>query len=143
MKIPDTLSQVLNAPSHVTNTPSQCRRSQVRRPKQQRRQPKQQVRPILIYAVLSQCNFCRKFTHFSGIQSTGQKMRWRTKNDKYEVCSLFSILGTDVTIIIKITNIRTIDLPTNIMMVYCSRLVLGSPPPPSKVSLAWCRPSEL
>ena len=24
--------------------------------------------------------FCRKFTHFSGVQFTGQKMRWPTKN---------------------------------------------------------------
>ena len=27
----------------------------------------------------------RKFTYFSGVQFTGQKMRWCTKNDKYEV----------------------------------------------------------
>ena len=31
--------------------------------------------------------FCRKFTHFSGVRFTGQKMRWRTKNDKYQVCA--------------------------------------------------------
>ena len=54
--------------------------------KQQVRQQKQQVRPILIDAVLSRCNFCRKFKHFSGVQFTGQKMRWRTKmtNLRYE-----------------------------------------------------------
>ena len=55
MEIPDTPSQVLNAPSHVTNTPSQCKRHQVH-------QPKQQVRLISIYAVLSRCNLCCKFT---------------------------------------------------------------------------------
>ena len=54
----------------------------VRQPKKQVRQPKQQVWPISMYAVLSQGNFM----HFSGIQFTGQKMRWRPKNDKYEVC---------------------------------------------------------
>ena len=73
MKISDTPSQVLNAPCHVTNTPSRCRRDQVRQPKQHLRQPKQQVCPILIYAVLSQCYFFGKFTHFSGLQFTGQK----------------------------------------------------------------------
>ena len=88
MKMPDTPSKVLNAPSHVTNTPSQCRRNQVGQPKQQVRQPKQQVGPILIYAVLSRCNFCRKFMHFSGVQFTGQNRQWRTKNYKYEVWSL-------------------------------------------------------
>ena len=87
MKIPDTPSQVLNAPSPVSNTPSQCRRHQVCQPKQQVRQPKQKVRPISIYAVLLRCNFCRKFTQFSGVQFTGQEMRWRTKNDKYQVWS--------------------------------------------------------
>ena len=71
MKILDTPSQVLNASSKGTNTPSQCRRHQ--------------ICPILIYAVLLQSNLCRKFTHFSGVQFTGQKLRWRTKNDKYEV----------------------------------------------------------
>ena len=50
MKIPDTPTQVLNARSHVTNTPSQCKGQQIR-------QPKQQVRPIFVYAVLSQGNF--------------------------------------------------------------------------------------
>ena len=77
--------QVLNAPSDITNTPSQSRRHQ--EPKQQVRQPKRQVRSILIYAVLSGCSFCRKFTHFSGVQFTGKKMRWHRKNDKYEVCT--------------------------------------------------------
>ena len=85
MNIQDTSSQVLNAPSHATNTQSQCKRHQVRQPEQQVRQPKQQVRPILIYAILSRCNFCRKFAHFAGVQFTGQKMQWRPKNDKYEV----------------------------------------------------------
>ena len=56
INIQDTLSQVLNAPSHATNTKSQCKRHQVRQPKQQVRQPKQRVRPILIDAVLSRCN---------------------------------------------------------------------------------------
>ena len=93
MKLPGTPSQVLNAPSHVTNTPSQCRTHQVRQPKQQVCQPKQHVRPILIYAVLSRCNFCRKFTHFSGVQFTGQKMRWRTKNNKYQVCPLVQYIN--------------------------------------------------
>ena len=51
MKIPDTPSQVLNAPSHATNTSFQCRRHQVRQPKQQVHQPKHQIRPMLIYAI--------------------------------------------------------------------------------------------
>ena len=56
-------------------------------------QPKQQVRPILTYAVLSQCNFFRKFTHVSGVQFTDKKMRWRTKDDKYEVCVQWATLA--------------------------------------------------
>ena len=56
---------------------------QVRQPKYQVRQTKHQVRnfnqkstpkkQILIYAVLSRCNFCRKFTHFFGVPFTGLK----------------------------------------------------------------------
>ena len=75
-------------PSHVTNSPSQCRtrKHQVRQPKQQVRQQKQQVCPISIYAVLWRCNFCCKFTHFSGVEFTGQKMKGRTKmtNMRYD-----------------------------------------------------------
>ena len=82
----------------VRQTKHQVRQTKhkVRQPKYQVRQTKHQVRnfnqkstpkkQILIYAVLSRCNFCRKFTHFSGIQFTGQKMRWRTQNDKYQIC---------------------------------------------------------
>ena len=39
-------------------------------------------------SVFWRCYFCRKFTHFSGVQFIGQKTRWRTKNDKYQVCYL-------------------------------------------------------
>ena len=47
---------------------------------------------ILIYAVLSRGKFCREFTHFFGVLFLGKKIRWRTKNDYYQVwvwCALF------------------------------------------------------
>ena len=40
---------------------------------------------ILIYAVLSGGKFCREFTHFFGVLFLGKKIRWRTKNDYYQV----------------------------------------------------------
>ena len=40
---------------------------------------------ILIYAVLSRGKFCREFTHFFGVLFLGKKIRWRTKNDYYQV----------------------------------------------------------
>ena len=86
MKIPNTPSQIPNALSHEAKTPFQFQRHQVHQPKQQVRQPKCHIRSILNHVVFSRGNFCHKFTHFSGIEFSGQNMWWRTKNDKYEVC---------------------------------------------------------
>jgi len=81
----------------VRQTKHQVRQTKhkVRQPKYQVRQTKHQMRnliqkstpkkQILIYAVLSRCNFCREFTNFFGVPFTGLKIWWRTKNDKYEV----------------------------------------------------------
>ena len=71
----------------VTNTVSQCQRHQlcqpkyqvhqpkyqVHQPKYKVHQPKYQVHQPKIYAVLSQGNFCRKFTHFFGVPFTRLK----------------------------------------------------------------------
>ena len=40
---------------------------------------------MLIFAVLSRGKFCREFTHFFGVLFLGKKIRWRTKNDYYQV----------------------------------------------------------
>ena len=47
---------------------------------------------ILIYAVLSRGKFCREFTHFFGVLFLGKKIRWRTKNDYYEVCLRYNMI---------------------------------------------------
>ena len=71
--------KLLDAPSQILNVIN----NKVRQPKYQVRQTKRQVRnfnqkstpkkQMLIYAVLSRCNFCRKFTHFFGVPFTGLK----------------------------------------------------------------------
>ena len=91
--------KLLDAPSQILNVIN----NKVRQPKYQVRQTKRQVRnfnqkstpkkQMLIYAVLSRCNFCRKFTHFFGVPFTGLKIWWRTKNDKYEVCMTKGLLA--------------------------------------------------
>ena len=68
---------------YAKKKPSTPTKYQVRQPKYQVRQPKYQVRQPKIYAVLSQGNFCRKFTYFFGVIFSGQKIWWRTKEDIY------------------------------------------------------------
>ena len=83
LKIQDTPSQVPNAPSQVTNTPPKCRRHQVRQPKTASTPTKT---ASTVNIDLRDAIFVKKFTHFSGVPFTDQKMWWHTKNDKYEVC---------------------------------------------------------
>ena len=78
------INKTIIMPRKKTSTPTKY---QVRQPKYQVRQPKYQVRQPKSYAVLSRDNFSCKNTHFLAYFFQAQKLWWRTKKDKYEVCT--------------------------------------------------------
>ena len=84
-KTPSTPNKTPSTPNKTQSTPTKIPSTPNKTPSAQFQSKEYAKKQILIYAVLSRCNFCRKFTHFFGVPFTGLKIWWRTKNDKYEV----------------------------------------------------------